>query len=144
MGNQALSIPFSAGSSSATLRRFVNLEPVVPEETNDTVTMFDINQMVARAKSGISALTYVTQNCPLFEVDGNTTTHLGFYVWPSSKTLDFKLETSVGEISEATIVNEYTEFSVLFGSTDSHTLDFILEGLEILFWEINLILEQEL
>ena len=139
MSDTAFPITFDPNASrdNTSERRFVNLEQVRESfDPNKTVTMADIRQMIARAKSGIAAATYGFESCPMTINDQTYTMWFDFYVWPSSMKLEFTLESTMGEISEPQIVEPLTEFSVIFDDTDAVELDFILTELVGLpYWE---------
>ena len=123
-----------SGSASAE-RRFVNVEQIKQSEMDKTASMFDIQQMVARARGGVSAKTYRKGDCAASLKDGVLTTWFDFCVWPSSMDLPHTLIASMGNISAPTIVEEYTEFSLLFGLKDVVELDFILKEISSVRWE---------
>ena len=103
---------------------------------DQTASMFDVAQMIARARSGQSAFTYKKNSCAAgVDENGNVTVRLDFEAWPSFPSLDYTLEASFGFISPPEIIEEYTEFSTIFGKTDAVELDFILQDMSIAQWE---------
>jgi hypothetical protein len=97
--------------------------------------MFDIKQMVSRARSGVSALTYLKSDCQAYLSGDSIVVTFSFYVWPSSRDLQYKLSANIGELSSAIVVEDYTEFSMLFGLSNYVPLDFILTEISLLNWE---------
>lgn len=113
----------------------MHLTQPVESGMDKTASMFDISQMIARARSGKSAHTYKKNGCPAGVTDTGVTVRLDFEAWPSSPMLPYTLEANIGEISPATIIEEYTEFSLIFDKTDVVELDFILESISSYAWE---------
>lgn len=122
-------------SCSAGGRTFVHLEQIGQTATDSTASMFDIKQMVARAKSGVSALTYMRSDCTAHVVGDNIVVTFSFYVWPSSREFQYHLSSTIGVLSDPSITEDYTEFSMLFGLTGSVGLDFILTEINNVKWE---------
>ncbi len=123
--------------TETTERRWVHLTQPVESGMDKTASMFDISQMIARARSGQSAFTYKKDNCPAGVTDTGVNVRLDFEAWPSFPTLAYTLSSNIGEISAPTIIEEYTEFSLIVGMTDAVELDFILKDISVLRWETD-------
>lgn len=140
MSDTALNIPFSndAGVNNTSEKRFVHLEQVMDPGFNPDklVTMADIAQMVARARTGTSAQSYGYDNCPIRRTSYSIySTWFNFYVWPSSMSLPHTLTSSIGNVSVPTIVHKQTEFSIEFEMQRAVELDFIMESITSVRWE---------
>lgn len=134
--NQPLQVSLTgADVSDVSERRFVHLTQPVENGMDKTASMYDIAQMVAMARAGRSARGYKKKQCPANIEDEKIKVRLDFEAWPSSPNLAYTLESNIGEISPASIVEEYTEFSQTFGKTDVVELDFILSELTSYYWE---------
>lgn len=131
MTDTALSISFSAdGDTTTTDSIFVHLEQVVPNEQQNTVTMFDIQQMVSRARNGMSARTYKSPGCPAY-IDGDSIVmNFDFYAWPSDPDLVYALTSGLGNITDPQITHKQVQFSVTFEMSDVVEFDFILESID--------------
>ena len=133
--DQSLQINLIGESKTATVaRKWVHLTQPIESGMDKTASMFDLAQMVARARSGQSAFTYKKNNCPAGISDTSVNVRLDFEAWPSFPTLAYTLSSNIGEISPPTIIEEYTEFSLVFGMTDAVELDFILKDITS-YWE---------
>ncbi len=137
MTDAALTIPFSAGAgdTQTTERRFVHLEQIDPPESSNTVTMFDISQMVARARMGISARTFKPFNCPAYINNQSIISQFDFYSWPSAVDLPHTIISSLGEVSVPKIVEKTIHFSRPFELSDVVELDFIMTSITSATWE---------
>lgn len=136
--DQSLQINFdNYAKSSTSERRFVHLTQPVESGMDKTASMFDISQMISFARIGLSAFSYKKNSCPANVTATGVQVRLDFEAWPSSKTLEYILESNIGHISSPTIISEYTSFSVVFGKTDVVELDFILESISSQYWETS-------
>lgn len=137
MTEAALTIPFAAaaGSTATPERRFVHLEQIKHDQSRETVTMYDLQQMVARARSGMSARTYKPPACPAY-IEGNSlVSWFDFYSWPSHLTLPHTIKASLGEVSPPKIVEKPVEFSTTFELSDTVEFDFMLTQITSFAWE---------
>jgi len=137
MTEAALTISFTdSDSETATAnRRFVHLEQIKESESKKTVTMYDLKQMVARAKSGLSARTYKPDKCPAY-IDGNSVVSwFNFYSWPSSLTLPHTIGASLGNVSPPKMVEKAVDFSATFELSDTIEFDFMLTEVTSARWE---------
>ena len=135
MKAQSLSITLADSSSSVAQGRFVHLTQPVENGMQQTATMRDIAQMIARARSGDTAHSYKKGQCNAGINDTGVAVRLDFWSWPSFADLKYTVESSFGEVSPPEILSEYTEFSIVFGLTDVVNLDFMLESIERYYWE---------
>lgn len=135
MSDNPLAITFADSSRDATMeRRFVHLEQVKDEGFNETVSMYDIQQMVARAKGGTPALSYAS-GCSA-HIDGDSVVaQFDFYAWPSRTDLPYAITTSLGTVSDASPVDLDVEFSATFELSDAYEFDFILSEITSYEWE---------
>lgn len=113
----------------------MHLEQIGQTATDKTASMFDLNQMVAKARSGVSALTYMRSDCTAHVAGDNLVVNFSFYVWPSSRDMRYRLDSTIGVLSDPQIVEDYTEFSLLFGLSNAVGLDFILTEINSIRWE---------
>ncbi len=131
MSDSALSIAFTSVASGVTdshARRYVHLEQIIDTVDEErSATMTDISQMIARAKSGVSAFTYKASECSYTYENNIFSTWFHFYVWPSSTTLPYELTSSAGIIDRGEVIKEKVTFIVVFELSDSVALDFLLE-----------------
>lgn len=136
MSETSLTISFTGDSQSATVEdRFVHLEQIDDDGSRDTVSMYDIQQMVARAKAGMSARTYKLSDCAAY-IDGQSVVvDFDFYVWPSSIDLLHTISSSIGEVSPPEIIDKSVEFSVTFEMSDVVEFDFMLSEITSYSWE---------
>lgn len=140
MPEAGLTIPFvdtDTEDTQTTERRFVRLEQIDPPESNDTVTMFDIQQMVARARMGISARTFKPHNCPAYINNQSIISQFDFYSWPSAVDLPHTIISSLGEVTVPQIVEKEVHFSQTFELSDVVELDFILTRIVSATWETD-------
>ena len=138
---QSLQIRLSSDTLTETeARRWVHLTQPVEDGMDKTASMFDIAQMVARARSGDSAFTYKKNECPAgINENGNLNIRLDFESWPSFPTLAYTVSSNIGQVSPPQIIEEFVEFSLVFGKTDAVELDFILKEITSLTWETECI-----
>lgn len=90
----------------------LTLEPIEPR---DDLTMNDIVQMYALARSGVSARTYKPSYTQKIRI-GPTFVRftIDFYVWTVPLELPYELSTSQGTIGSAINVSELQDFSAVF------------------------------
>ena len=140
MSNGQLLIPFMDQEqvrSSGPDRIFVHLEQVEHNEQQDTVTMFDIQQMIARAKGGVSAKTYKAPGCSAWIEGDSIVMEFDFWAWPSDPDLIYTLSAGMGNVTSPQIITETVEFSRTFELSDVIEFDFILETLTSWRWETD-------
>lgn len=89
----ALSIPFAADDAAETPDPRVTLETDPRLSHSAAVYPADIDQMLARARSGMSAFSYLVDRCRAarFRADGVLTLRLSCLVWPSRPDLRYEL-----------------------------------------------------
>lgn len=119
----------AASKTDTADRRWVHLTQPTESGMDKTASMFDISQMVARARSGQSAVTYKKNKCPAGISGTSVNVRLDFEAWPSFPTLAHTIASNIGQVSLPTIIEEYTEFSLVFGMTDAVELDFVLKDI---------------
>lgn len=132
-----LTIPFVAAPVAGAGRstQWARITGEVPQpETNKKcrgrADLFDINQMLTAARSGVSARNYVAANCDAATVDGDKVTiTLPFYVWPSSMALNYSLSVNHGEISpgKKMVLSEIDQL-VAVTMQQAIVLDYLFEG----------------
>lgn len=136
MTDQSLQINLSDDALITRQLRWVHLTQPVEDGMDKTASMFDLAQMVAFARSGKSAFTYKRNECTAgIDGDGNVNVRIDFESWPSFPGLKHTISSSFGNVSLPTIIEEYTEFSIIFGKTDAVELDFILKDITAIYWE---------
>lgn len=137
MTDTTLSIQFANTTTVSTAgeQRFVHLEQINPDPQDEAVKAFDIQQMISRAKSGRSARSYRSAGCPA-SIDGDSILAIfDFYAWPSSIDLPYRVESTLGVVSDPRIIERSVEFSVTFEQSDVVEFDFILTDIRLAAWE---------
>lgn len=79
------------------------------------LTLTDLEAMVSLARSGISAKTYIAQNCPATVADGNVIVALRLFAWPSHRQ-DYTLTAAIPAmtaIGEPVAVEQERDFDVI-------------------------------
>jgi len=132
---QSLQISLSKYTEGTIGHRFVHLTQPIEDGMNKTASIFDISQMIERAKSGMSAHTYKKDSCPAGVTKDGVTVRLDFNSWPSYPTIKHTIYSNIGEVSPPEIIEEYTEFSLVFGMTSVVEIDFILKDITSIKWE---------
>lgn len=136
MTDQSLAITFSNETETDTPnRRFVHLEQIEEDGTKKTVTMRDLQQMVYRARWGMSARTYKPTDCPAVIEGNSVVSWFDFYSWPSSLTLSHTIDCTMGSVSEPQIVEKAVNFSATFELSDTIEFDFMLSEIRSWYWE---------
>ncbi|SDP69819.1 hypothetical protein [Desulforhopalus singaporensis] len=126
----ALPITYAVPEASTPDRgvNWMRLEQKYKAEGQDA-DLNDLSQMLARARAGRSAFTYVKDACPWATIDkGVVTIELDFYLWPSSLDLRYDLTVNQGELSGPEIITEYVSFSVPFQGSDIAELPYMFSG----------------
>ncbi len=134
---QQLTISFDGKGASLSENRWVHLTQPIESGMDKTASMYDISQMVARARAGQSASTYKKNQCAVVVSSNSITITLEFSSWPSSIPLEYIVEASLGTLSPKIYSYEYTEFSIVFGKTDAVELDFVLHSTASFTWETS-------
>jgi len=117
--NQSLSINLQpASAESARAERWVRLEQVGHPDVEQWANLFDVDQMQARARSGLSAWSYVKDSCPLtINSDGTVDVALDFWSFPSAFDFSYQVFASIGTVGERIRVELEREFDVVFDRT---------------------------
>lgn len=127
----------ASSSTAGSAQRWVHLSQPVESGMDKTASIYDLAQMIARAKSGRSAFTYKKNNCPAGVTDTGLNVRLDFEAFPSLPDLAHTLSANIGEVSPATLIDEYTEFSMVFEMSDVVELKFILSEITSWHWETD-------
>lgn len=126
--NQNIQVQLS-GIEIETGQQWLTLEQEYKPSESDYVSPAVVNQMLARAVSGKSAVTYINDSCGYVKVlDGVVYVDLAFYVWPSSLDMDYSLSTNLGTISEGEYVEIYKSQDVVFNGSNSTQLEYLFSG----------------
>ena len=83
------------------------------------LSLADLQAMVALARSGISARSYIAQNCPATVVGGNVVVELLLYAWPSHRQ-DYILTAAlsgVTAIGAAVATEQQRDFDLIIDGT---------------------------
>lgn len=115
---------------------WLNMEQILPPGSEAGVNYADLNQMIARASSGLSARTYRRHGCEV-TIDGDLVSFpLDFYVWPSDLALVYSLSVSgPGELLEREQVQVEREQNVIFPMSDYADLGQLVASLDSRRWE---------
>lgn len=127
----SLSISYAAPDTSDSGRGSIwaRLEQEYRGSDRDAATLGDLAQMIAAARGGSSAYTYIAKSCPYATVQDDTVIiSLVFYVWPSSLDLQYSLAADLGTILDGEIVEEHRSFDVPFQGSDSADLMYKMLG----------------
>ncbi len=122
------------GGSSSDSLELVQID--APDEGLD-VTVSEIEEMVARARSGLSARTFRRDSCAMsFDVESETiTAWYDFAIYPSDIDLSYNLTANMGVLSDQAVSSEYVEFSVVFEKSATVDLGFLLSDVISMTWE---------
>ena len=117
--NTSLSINLQpAASADSGPERWVNLEAVEQPEVTQYGNLYDIDQMRARARSGLSAWSYIKAGCPLTIDDGAgnimVDVALDFFSFPSAPDLVYQVSASIGTVGERIRLEQARELDVVF------------------------------
>jgi len=111
----------------------INLEQVGVGQYSH-LSQYDIVQMMTLASYGQSAGTYKLQDCPIEITENNVHLWLDFYLWPTDLALEYEITTTLGELSESEKVSVPKEVDVIFESSTTVELPWLIEDYEI-FWQ---------
>lgn len=118
-------VPVAPVGSITTL--YLEQEPIPYSEK--VISPRDIEQMLARAISGDSAISYVDDSCRYITIqDGVITVTLDFYVWPSDLKLPYSLNASLGEVTEGQSLEYHKSFDVILDNSSHQSLPYLLKG----------------
>jgi len=106
-------------------------QPIVAQVKQDA-NLYDVQQMIAYARSGVSAQTYQKEDCPVKITGKNTAViDLPFFVFPSSMNLSFSLDAGIGTISNLKTVEEQRTISVIIPEQKEVELGFLISDYSI-------------
>lgn len=131
MNHAALPITYAPPQSDPSARPeiWARLEQEYKPSGRDMATPFDLYQMLARARSGKSAMTYVGDSCPYIEFgEDEAVVSLDFFVWPSSLSMQYSLKADHGEFSDGAQESVEAGFAVAVDGRDAVDLDYVLDG----------------
>jgi hypothetical protein len=115
--NQSLAITIQPSDAAVSSERWVRLEQEIVEVAQ-WANLYDIGQMLARAQSGLSAWSYVKDDCPItVNEDGTIDVALDFWSYPSSFDFDYSVGCSIGTLGERIRVEREREIDVVFDRT---------------------------
>jgi hypothetical protein len=137
VSESSLTIAYSNEHQPARGELNVRLEQIKKYESQETVTMYDIQQMVARAKAGMSAKTYKPDYCPAYISGMAVMAEFDFWAWPSSTDLAYTVKSSFGEVSPRRTVVEAFEISMRFELSDNVEFDFVVDRISSMTWETH-------
>lgn len=113
---------------------WVRLEQIIPDESETAPKVNDIYNLWLAAATGRSAQRLRPVACPV-ELDGDTIrAFLGFYIWPSSPSLRYSLDSSFGKLGPRMAVSKRREFSVWLDDVDRYALPYHMQAVS-LQWE---------
>lgn len=108
---------------------FASLEQEYDKKSDNEAKLDDFHQMMARAKGGISAYTFVEDNCMYATTEGESVIiTLGFYVWVSQLDLPYSLHTEIGDILPGFITRVPKSFHKVFNDSKEEELGFLFDG----------------
>lgn len=129
-----LLIPYASDEAVVDTAVAVRLEQIIPATTKKFASLADLYRAWTLASSGISSRTYRVGDCPV-EFDGNIVRFfLSFYTWPTDPNLQYKITTTLGEVSEPQEINLTREYFDFADNVQSIDLPYYLEDAE-LNWE---------
>ena len=126
----ALDIPFTPDAAPLPDRR-VTVEAETGPEGAASPTLTDIDAMIARARSGLSARTYQEDICPAAEADetGLIRVRLAVLVWPSLPDLEYRITLPEGATpGPTTIHRQARRHRIWTDGRPVHELPWRMEG----------------
>jgi len=134
----SLLIALNGADSPASNESWINLEQEAIPTSQNNVSTSDLNQMLARALSGLSARSYQPDRCPSVSIDseGTVTVTLTLYVWPSSLGLPYTLKAAGAAIGDQSAVRHHREIDVAAEGERVIGLPWITEQAEVA-WQMG-------
>lgn len=120
MSNVSITIPFDVSDSdglSSNLTEWASLEQADVPNSASEASISDVFAMIGYAKSGMTSLDYISENCSSVRTMGDSIfINLDFYVWVSDITLPYTLSVSnsSASIGPATKYTKPTSFNIIF------------------------------
>ena len=130
MTSAALSVsltqPDNGVSAAEEDRVAIELEQDLPDI--GSVDLRDVYDMWTQAKSGKSARSLKTNNCPVIFAEDTTTFTLAFFVWPFPRSAVYSLSATIGDILEPTAIDREREESAVFELSRTVSFDRVIEN----------------
>ena len=100
-----------------------------PDSANQ-VDSTDVIRMTSYVRAGYSAFSAVTGRCPWATINSEAvvTITLPFYVWLSDMNMPYTLSSSIGEITDASVLELESEFTIIVDDSDLVDLGFLFDG----------------
>jgi len=98
-----------AGLAAGAPRLGLEQEPMA----DNSLTLDDLEQMLALVRSGVSARTYRPASCPASVVEGSVLVPLDLWVWPVPIDLPYTLTPNQGDLGAAIAVSIEREFDLV-------------------------------
>jgi hypothetical protein len=115
MTSQSIAISLQPAAADQRGDRWVRLEQAEHPEVMQYANLYDIDQMMARARSGLSAWSYVKDSCPItINDDGTVDVALDFYSFPSAFDFTYAVSASIGTVGERIRVEQERELDIIF------------------------------
>jgi len=130
MQREAINIALTGQDTGADAdqERFVRLENWAWKMEAQYANYYDLYQMLTRARGGVSAWTYIPEDCPISVQDGVVTVALPFYSYPSSFDFPYSVSTSIGVLGEPTRISETREFDLVLDHATRIILPYAVEA----------------
>lgn len=124
----SLTALYTGAESGSVVRLTLEQEPVA----DNSLTLDDLEAMLALVRSGLSAQSYRPASCPASVVAGVVIVPLDLWVWPVPLDLDYTLSPNLGVISAASAVEIEREFDLVIDFSRRVELPFLTSALT---WE---------
>lgn len=124
----SLTALYTGEASGSAVRLTMEQEPV----PDNSLTLDDLEAMLALVRSGRSAQSYRPPTCPASVVNGVVVVPLDLWVWPVPLDLDYSLSPNQGVISSAIAVEIEREFDLVIDFERRIDLPFLTSSLS---WE---------
>ena len=115
-------------------KKWLTITQVGSSKRKDEANLSDIIRMLARAKAGLSASTYVNAKCPISISNTTITITLGILVQVSQAALEYTLVTTMGTLSKKKYVSPEFAKNIIFRNTSTYQLPYIVEDC-VFEWE---------
>lgn len=134
----SLTITLNGTESGASVESWINLEQEGIPTSQNNVSTSDLNQMLARALSGLSARSYPPDRCPSVSIDskGTVSVKMTLYVWPSSLGLPYTLQATGATIGDQSAVRHHREIDIAATGQEVIGLPWITEQAEVA-WQLG-------
>jgi hypothetical protein len=136
--HKSIQLSLSSSKGNVSSSSWVKLEQVKPSETRKYAALENVFKAWMYSASGKSAKMYRQPGCP---VEFDTTNgkqlvrfFMGFYAWPSSKTLPYTVISNIGELGPRQTVYDIREFTLFANNSKGVILPYYMESVFVA-WE---------